>query len=249
MAFLGLTGEQLNDILSWREYFARWTAIQIAETPDQVEAADELERRILRNNLESNCQFLRADVDTLLTARADKSQLKWPYQVVNLDYYGGLINATKDGSAARLEAIRSLFRHQEGNPFLLFLTISFRGDDGGEMERVVLREEDDLAALGKTAVGEAFEQHRDLGRLGLLKLYVPHFLAGVAPRHRLMLPVILRYPGTIPMMHFAVECVPYTETQASRHLSVVERIEIVNRPLIALDQDANQTVTEFAKIS
>jgi hypothetical protein len=249
MAFLGLTGEQLNDILSWREYFARWTAVQVANTPEDVEAADELERRILRNNLESNCQFLRANVDSLLVEPAHQTRLKWPYHVVNLDYYGGLINAAKDGSAARLDALRALFQRQEGHAFLLFLTISFRGDDAGEMEKVVSAEEADLAASGKNGVGDAFEQHRELGRPGLLKLYVPHFLASAAPRHRLKLPAILRYPGTIPMMHFAVECLPYTETQANRHLSLAERIEIVNRPLLILDHDAKKATLEFPQIS
>lgn len=249
MAFLGLTGEQLNDILSWREYFTRWTAVQVADTADEIEAADELERRIMRNNLELNCQFLRANVDSLLVTPAAQDSLKWPYHVVNLDYYGGLINAAKDGSAGRLDAMRALFQKQEGHPFLLFLTISLRGDDGGELEKVVRLQQDDLAPLGKSSVADSFDQHRALGRPGLLKLYVPHFLAGVAPRHRLSLPIIARYPGTVPMMHFAVECLPYTDTQANRHLSIADKIQIVNRSFIELNHDAEEAVTSFPQIT
>jgi hypothetical protein len=49
LAYLGLPGEQLRDILSWREFFVRWTAVQITDTAENAEVADEIERAIMRN--------------------------------------------------------------------------------------------------------------------------------------------------------------------------------------------------------
>lgn len=248
LAYLGLPGEQLLDILSWREFFARWTAVQIVDTSDTIEIADEIERQIMRNRLELNCQLLRANIDDVIREPLEQSRVQWPYHVINLDYFGGLVNSRHDGTDSRIDALRVLFQRQSGFPFLLLMTLNLRGDDGGELERLMQREEDDLRELGLAGVAESFREHRSEGRTGLLKIYVPILVAGLAPRHTLIVHETIRYAGTVPMMHFAFECVPFGDTQANRQLTTTERIALVNRPLRVIETANKERQVEFTQV-
>lgn len=248
LAYLGLPGEALFDVLSWRESLGRWTGVQVADSDEDRAVADEMERTMLRHRLEDTAHLVRGNIDELIARSPEESPLRWPYHVINLDYYGGLVNSRNDGSAAHLNALRALFRHQEGVPFLLLLSVSFRGDDGGELQGAVDKEEEDLAGLGLRGVQEAFSEHRDLGRSGLLMIYTPIFLAGFAPRHELTFHHIVRYQGTIPMMHFAVEASPFTALQTGRSLSITERIELINRPLLEIADLPPGKLIEFTQI-
>jgi hypothetical protein len=239
LSYLGLPGKDLLDIISWREFIGNWTAVQIADSVEDAEIADELERNVFRYHLERGFHFLRGNIDILLSSVEGQNKLHFPYQIVNLDYYGGLINAkiSKKGlrkESGRLEAIRSLFHRQAGQPFLLFLTLNLRDDDKDELANFIAPIENDLLEVTRVGVQQCFKSHRDLGHVGELKLYVPIFLANEAKNHSLVIHSPILYTGTIQMIHFAVQCFPYTTTIASRRLGIRDNISLINLPLLVL---------------
>ena len=235
LAYFGLPGEQLLDVLSWRSLIGRWTAVQVNSTPEDQEVASRLVRNVMLNHLDRGFDPVWANVDELLTDPVRCSELGWPYQIVNLDYYGGFVNAAGDERASRrMEAIRSMFERQVGSAFVLFLTINLRDRDRGVLADQFRQEEEDLLALEVRGVSEVFAAHRELGNAGMLKIIVPVFLAGASLRHNLAFHSPVLYQGTQQMIHFAVQCTPYREGGAGRVLRTRDRIDIINLPLLVL---------------
>lgn len=231
LAYLGLPGAALLDILSWREFLGYCTAVEKADV------VDELELNVLKSHLEHIIHVECADIDELIQEGSGHTQLHWPYQIVNLDYYGGLINARGNGTSRtshRLETLKKLFERQVGAAFVLFLTLNLRDDDRGELDELVKQQEEDLHGLDLEGVTECFDKHRELNHVGLLKIYVPILLDNIARQHTLVFIPPILYQGTQQMIHFAVQCIPYTALGAGRVAMTRERIDLINLPLFFL---------------
>jgi hypothetical protein len=229
LAYLGLPGEAILDILSWREFIGYCTAVEESES-----TLSALELNVLKNHLEGMVYPVRANIDELLSTEAGRSRLHWPYHIVNLDYYGGLVNCKGNRESKRLEALKGLLAKQRDVAFVLFLTLNLRDKDRGELDDLVQQQEEDLRAIDPEGVRTCFANHRELGHAGLLKIYVPVFLLNEAKRHSLeFLPPIL-YRGTQQMVHFVVQCTPYTTLGAGRVLSNRDRVAEINKPLLLL---------------
>lgn len=239
LSYLGLPGEAILDILSWREFIGYCTAVE-----EDGATLSGLELNVLKNRLEGVVHPIRANIDELLSSETGRSRLRWPYQVVNLDYYGGLVNCKENRESKRLEALKALLARQRDAAFVLFLTLNLRDKDRGELDDLVDQQEEDLRVVDPDGVRACFNGHRELGHAGLLKIYVPVFLLNEAKRHTLeFLPPIL-YQGTKPMVHFIVKCTPYTALGAGRVLSNKERIAEINKPLLLLRKpDELESVT------
>jgi len=236
LSYLGLPGESLRDILSWREFLGRCTAIENSTT------SDILELNVLLNRLEGIVEMRHGDIDDMLINTNTADTLRWPYEIINLDYYGGLVNISRSASAARgrkisrrLEAIKSIFdRSDQLTPFILLLTLNLRDDDGSELDNLVSQQESDLVHTGSVGVEECIATHKNLGHAGLLKIYVPIFLSNYATAYSLIFHAPILYHGTRPMLHFAIECLPYEGLGAGRVLTTTDRIGLVNLPLMTL---------------
>jgi hypothetical protein len=239
LTYLGLPGARLLDVLAWREFVGHWVAVQLAKTEEDAEDAEELELNVMKNNLERDLVLLRANIDDVITAVDFDPHLKWPYDIVNLDYRGGLVHArgAEWGVASRhVDAITSLFAKQIGHPFLLFLTLNLRDKDRGELDKSADQVEGNLAAAGYSGIHERMKAHRDYRNAGLLKVYVPNLLLNHARQHTLRFRAPLLYHGTRQMMHFVVECKPFGDLAGGRNFSLPELIDALNLPLLALDQ-------------
>ncbi len=238
LAYLGLPGEDILDVLNWREYIGRWTGVQIADNPENAATYDRMIRNVLLSRLERAFQPMRADIDDLLTTTEGQQRLHWPYHIVNLDYTGGLVNASDrvgpEGRSRRLNAIRGLFGRQVGVAFVLFLTLNLRDRDKGELDKLVEDELEELLGLDLVGVEECFANHRDFGHAGKLKIYVPIFLGAMATRHTLAFNPPILYQGTKQMLHFAVRCVPYVESSAGRVFRTRDHLAFINMPLYLL---------------
>jgi hypothetical protein len=234
LAYLGLPGEALLDILSWRNFIDRATAIEDTATRER------LELNVLRNRLEGVVSPVYGNIDQLLGTEPGRQRLRWPYHIVNLDYCGGLIHARKRDDlrlSQRLDAISSLFSsgYQEETAFILFITLNLRDNDHGEMRELLDEVRQSLSQFGLQGVEECFAAHSDIGHAGELKIYLPIFLANSAKRHTLnFIPPIL-YTGTKTMAHFAVECIPYRGLAAGRINFPQDYVNMINLPLLALD--------------
>ena len=228
LTYFGLPGEKLLDILNWREFLGYCTVVE------NMDVADELELNVLKNHLEHIVHLVRANIDELILTKFDKSSLRWPYEIINLDYCGGLVNSRLDGTSQRLEALRALFERQVGAAFILFLTLNLRDRDGEELDDLVKLQEEDFLGLDLDGVNDCFNKHRELNHAGLLKIYVPIFLDSIAKHHSLVFIPPILYQGTQQMIHFAIQCVPYNELGAGRVTMTKERIDIINLPLLFL---------------
>src|SRR5580704_7127089 len=149
LAYLGLPGESLLDVISWRGFIGRWTGVQAVGNAALDEAADNLVRNAIRQRLERGFSVVRGNIDLLMKDRSDK--LKWPYQIVNLDYVGGFLGA-KD----RIAAIEAMFGQQVGVAFTLFITLNLRDRDKGELAQAVEDERSELSDLGVGGVDAYF---------------------------------------------------------------------------------------------
>jgi len=234
LAYLGLPGEGILDVLSWRQFIGRWTGVQVVDTSYNAEIADRIVQKVLLNRMERGFELLRDNIDELLATEAGQQQLKWPYQIVNLDYYGGLVNAAENGNSRRLNALRGLFARQIDVSFVLFLTLNLRDRDRGELTRLVNAEEEELSGLEIQGVSECFTGHREFGNAGELKIYVPIFLGAIANRHSLIFHPPILYQGTQQMIHFAVRCIPYKADSAGRIFRTKDHLSCLNLPLYLL---------------
>lgn len=242
LAYLGLPGEELLDVLSWREFIGRCTAVE------NTDAMERLEFNVLRSHLEHMVDPLHGDIDELLVTNRGSGRLRWPYEIVNLDYTGGLVNAAAARGSKRLDALKGLFSHQIGTAFLLFLTLNLRDKDHGELDDLVKQQEDDLAGLGLNGVRDCFEAHRRLGHAGLLKIYVPIFLSAIARQHSLLFIRPILYQGTRQMIHFAVQCLPFNALGAGRVATTGERIDLINLELLTLHGQDDLREVNLGKI-
>jgi hypothetical protein len=245
LSYLGLPGPELLDILSWREFLGYCTAVEKADV------VDELELNALKNHLEHMVHVVCADIDELIQGENGHIKLHWPYQIINLDYYGGLINAKVNGTSRtsrRLETLKKLFERQLGAAFILFLTLNLRDDDRGELDELVMQQEEDLLGLDLEGVAECFDKHRELNHAGLLKIYVPILLDNIAKQHTLVFIPPILYQGTQQMIHFAVHCIPYTVLGAGRVSMTRERIDLINLPLFFLHNHSDLQKIDLGQI-
>ena len=255
LAYFGLPGEDLLDILSWREFIGRWTAVQIADTAQDAEIADRLELNVLLNRLEHEFQMVRANIDDLLTTPEGLARLRWPYEIVNLDYYGGLVNyggpATMPviGPSRRQKALEELFFRQKGTAFVLFLTLNLRQNDAGELTKLLDDEERDLLDLSFDGVRECFGEHRALKHAGELKIYVPIYLGNIAKWHNLVFRAPILYRGTKQMLHFAITCTPYQGSGTGRIFRVADHVAFINLPLDILDDGSTLRRLDLGQIT
>jgi hypothetical protein len=143
LAYFGLPGPDILDLLEWREYLGKRTGVESpGNTLKQREQADEvigrLNMNIMAHGISSRFQLLKADIEDVIIEGFDTygtaPQLndggsaylaRFRYDVVNLDFNSGLDYRRKAG-ARRIAAIKKLFDRQQGHSFLLFLTVSVR---------------------------------------------------------------------------------------------------------------------------
>jgi len=139
-----MPGPAIEDIRDWSDEIEYVTAIELLR-PGQEEDHDRERLRRLKHSLSERgiqYQVLRGYVeDVILKAHDIDGQqpryrnhgdptgiLRFCYDVVNLDFYGGAGYKSKTvlGQPKRLAAIKELFRRQRGTEFVFLLTLNVR---------------------------------------------------------------------------------------------------------------------------
>lgn len=124
LKYLGLPAWQMLDILSWQEFLSRFTAIEREENEQHL--------MFLKANvtdIEHRLHSLYGEFDNILLTGRDRygNTPEWPYDLVNLDYFGGLIYP----NLSRPKALRKLVLNQATyeTSFLLIVTQHLRDRD------------------------------------------------------------------------------------------------------------------------
>jgi len=261
LSYFGLPGPEIHDLLDWQHLLGVRTGIESpGHTKKQREQASEtigrLYANIMLNGLSSGFQLLRADVEDVILNSVDKDghppQLNdgrpahlahFTYDIVNLDFDGGLGYRAErasakqmHGAAKRVDAIKELFKRQEGHSFILFLTINVRDTLGDEVENY-------LQGLQSRDRGEGWHDmldwylHRTKGeREFKLKAIVPSFIHSVAETRLFRCtsrpPIAYIGHARAHMIHFAFEL--ETAESNSRGIRLREFSPQDDRELLAL---------------
>jgi hypothetical protein len=131
LRYLGLPAWEMLDIIEWQEFLERFTTIEREENQQHL--------MFLRANVkdvEHRLNSLYGEFDEILLRGRDSYGHcpEWPYDLVNLDYFGGFIYP----NLSRPKAVRRLIENQAayGRSFMLIVTQQLRDKDSiGEKEK------------------------------------------------------------------------------------------------------------------
>jgi hypothetical protein len=172
-------------VIQWNPLLERITAVERGEPGCEWIIQNELLLNAFRLGISSKLTLLRGDIDHILISDADDYGNKpdWPFDILSLDYSGGLFYRDSAGQPLRLEAIGQLFKRQaraRASDFVLFLSFNLDHIDQHEVRESVKVIKRDLRRFGKAAdkIIDAYLSHpRDQARL---KLYTMHLVAQLA---------------------------------------------------------------------
>lgn len=180
LRYFGLPGEGMRDILLWNEFFLSFCAVERGEPDEEFLLQHNLWLSAFKYGISDKLHLLRGELDSILLKGYDdyNNAIPFPFDVVSLDYCGGVIYKNSTGQSARANSIGELVRNQALHDidFLLFLTCNLDNDDQGEIRKVFLDIQRDLIKLGVSAdqTIKAYLAHPD--KEVQLKVYVPHLL-------------------------------------------------------------------------
>jgi len=258
LTYFGLPGPDVCDLIDWKDLLDRHrTGVEsVGHTRrEQVKAQDEMGRlttNLFVAGLSSGFQLLRADVEDVLLDGLDSDgsrpllndgraahAARFGYDLVNLDFDGGLGYRDGSGAARRVAALKKLFERQEGHSFLLFLTINVRDTMGGEIESYLrgLRTRERGPGWQKTL--DWYLSRTEGEREYKLKAAVPSFIQTIAEarvfRCTSRPPIAYEGHERAHMIHFAfeLEAVALDGQPANlRGFSVQDDIDLIELPLI-----------------
>jgi hypothetical protein len=228
LTYFGLPGPDIWDFLDWRQVLdSRRTAVEsLGYTAKHcAEAANTiglLQSNVMIHGISSGFQLLRGDVeDVLLNAvDADRNRpqindgqpahlARFGYDVVNLDFDGGLGHTDKHGAAKRVRALKKLFERQQGHSFVLLLTINLRDTLGRELETYLKGLQTRDRGPGWTGIIDWYLNRRDGEREYWLKAVVPSFVHVTAElnmfRSTCRPPIFYQGHQRAQLVHFAFE--------------------------------------------
>ncbi|HWW01744.1 MAG TPA: hypothetical protein VNZ64_18745 [Candidatus Acidoferrum sp.] len=185
LSYFGLPSSSLEDVAQWSPLLQRITAVERGETGKEWEIQNELLTNAFRLGFSRKLTLLRGDIDSVLISDVDSygNKPSWPYDIISLDYSGGLFYQNQGGQLCRLEAIKKVFQRQAASgtkEFLLFLSFNLDHIDQHEVNESLKTIRRDLVRFGYGAdqVIESYLKHpKEQARL---KLYVMNLAARLA---------------------------------------------------------------------
>lgn len=129
LSYLGLPSGEMKDIIEWKEYLSKYTAIE-----RDINQRNSILLTALKENLQDNLTLLFGELDEILSYGKDKfnNELEFPYDVVFLDYYGGIIYRR----FRRIDAIKSLIEKQKSSSFILLMTFNLEESEYAKNQRI-----------------------------------------------------------------------------------------------------------------
>jgi hypothetical protein len=186
LRYLGLPASTMTDVLQWQSYFQHFSAVERGRPGEECRYQHDLMLTAMQHGLADRLELLRGDMDEILLSGIDdfSNCVLYPFDVVSLDYSGGLIYKNDSGRAKRAESIESLLREQStrNQDFLLLISCNLDNEDRGEIRRVFHDIERELEKLGVNAsesipayLSHELEEAR-------LKVYVSYLIGRLSAR-------------------------------------------------------------------
>lgn len=238
LKYLGLPAAKMLDIIEWEKAVGRFTTIEREENQQHLML---LKANVA--NVEERMYALYGEFEQILLSGRDRYQHSpdWPYQLINLDYFGGFIYQ----NMTRPKAVKKLIQNQAAYSasFMLVLTQQLRdGDSVGEKLGFL----DDLGKSLKSGILDSrlhpsvdsvidWYQGKNIPDAARQALYVNYFLrdAGESEHFNVKVRPPVIYPGTggAWMIHFVTDF-RYQDGIAHRAASDQTLIEMINLGLL-----------------
>ena len=134
-AYFGLPSPTMEDVLSWKDHLRSVDAVERGTPGIEWKSQHELVRTAMLHGIKGFTRH-RGDIDELILS---SERLSWEFDIVNLDYTGGITYKDAERHSKRVEALRSLIHKQaqRKKQFFLIITVNDRHHDGGEINRVL----------------------------------------------------------------------------------------------------------------
>jgi len=208
LEYLGLPGWEMLDIVEWQSFLANFSTIEREER--------EQHRLYLTANVrdvEHRLHALYGDFDDILITGRDKygRMPRWPYDVVNLDFYGGLLYS----DLRRPMALRKLIENQAAHErsFLLIVTHDLRDSDRGREKQSFLTDMHKFLARGismrASTIALDWYERADTPDAARQSVYTNVFLHDVGENHQFHVtcrtPLVYVGTGGTKMIHYTTD--------------------------------------------
>lgn len=174
LTYFGLPGSEILDILEWSEYLGMIIAVE----------RDLYTRHFMRSKVflkgfdPASFQILFGEIDDIILKGEDLEGSRLQersFDVINLDYEGGLVYKDLAGTSKRVGAIKKLFDLQEADKrdFVLLLTVNTRNRDWGEFDRTLEEVQNELEEYSVENISNVIEWYKTAGYAYKIKVYLP----------------------------------------------------------------------------
>lgn len=243
LRYFGLCSPEMKDVRDWAPLFSVIVAVERGERGSGFRDQHRLLITAAQHGLSGKIRLLRGDIDEAILRGSDDfgNTIPYPFDVVSLDYSGGLFYRNGSGSFGRLRAIETVIRHQAARttPFLLFISTNTDAIDQGEVRHTIenIRTELNRGGWNAQEVCDAYLAHcNDVVRL---RVYVPYLVNQVAAGVRCHVHTehVIAYHGNrnVQMLNYRFHLTPDQRTVAPRFPQ--ERLsQIVNAPMLVIEE-------------
>ncbi|MGB7437905.1 MAG: hypothetical protein WBR26_21570 [Candidatus Acidiferrum sp.] len=210
LRYFGLPSTALGDAIEWQDLFTQFVAVERGQAGSEWEMQHDLELTAFRSGVFDRVTLLRGEIDSIIHRKKDAfgNRLRFPFDVVSLDYSGGLFYRDRKGTFTRLRAIEETIQAQSKakTNFVLLISCNLDSVDQGEVRKTIDNIRTELVRYGITGdkVLEAYlNSRREECRL---KLYFPFFVNTQASKfhYNCETKSVIFYEGNLatPMMAF-----------------------------------------------
>ncbi|MBS3094387.1 hypothetical protein J4474_01855 [Candidatus Pacearchaeota archaeon] len=150
LKYFGLPSEEMQDIYFWKDYLSSIGAVERGTRGQEFIKQHDLVLTSFLLGISDKLELYRGDMDDILIYGKDYfgNKIDYPYQLVNMDYTGGLFYKEDKDKSKRIDSIKSLLRNQAKfrQDFILLITCNFDNDFDAEyknfIEKFILKSED-----------------------------------------------------------------------------------------------------------
>jgi len=237
LLYLGMPSSEMKDILTWRDFIYKGTAVEIDDKQRR-----ELALNLIKNNLHDKIKILFGDIEEILVKGKDRynNKLEFPYDIVFLDCFGTILYK----GLKRIKAVTSLFEKQKGYSFLFLLTFNIRERKFCKHSVATVFDKIQKDLLGLYLHDDTVKRHicnvinwyksEDTHEMYRQKLFVPYFIKTMAEDNGFMthvyVPIFYLGFNNSPMIHFAFKLTPEIESP-TKAISEQTIIDVINLKL------------------
>ena len=211
LRYLGLPASSMMDILQWQDYFQHFSAVERGRPGEEYRYQHDLILTAMQHGLADRLDLLRGDMDEILLNGKDDfaNPVSYPFDVVSLDYSGGLIYKNDSGRAKRAESIENLLKEQSERiqDFLLLVSCNLDNEDQGEIRAIFHDIERELGKLGvnvRNTVQAYLSHELEEARLKVYVLYLIGRLSARWYQCEHFKPIYYEGNRGTRMMHFSI---------------------------------------------